>query len=178
MSDPDVEQRIKRQREILRALDNRFQVILANGDGLEHKAWNILSTGSTIFAAVAILQTAIAREAAVPQRFWVGLIVVLALYLLMAACAVAAIWPRGHAFPFLTLDAPGSWNEWEAEFITSDEADFLQAQIINLTGNGEIDGVIGDNEALNARCARLVTLSSLLMTATVAGLVALAVLMV
>lgn len=166
---------VDRYREVAALLKDQHDVVLHNGEWLEQKGWQVLTFGSSTVGIIAVLQALLAQRAGVGTAFWIGLIVVLALYALMAAMAFKTIKPCAYELMPTLPGKPKSVDEWSAMYLTSDDEQFLLQLISNYAGDGGTStGTIQDNETVNQRKARYLTYAGMALIATMLGFVGLA----
>ncbi|MCL4236606.1 MAG: hypothetical protein KJ047_00010 [Anaerolineae bacterium] len=148
---------------------------MKNGEEIEKKAWQVLSTGSTIFAVVSVLQANALKDGDAPLLFWIVLIIVLGLYLSMAFHVLRVIRPIVHTTAGSVPGETMSYPDWRARYVESDEEDYLEQMILNYAGDDDVSGVIQDEEAINQTKAATLQRAIWFLVTTICGLVGLAI---
>jgi hypothetical protein len=166
---------IERLKRAVEWLEVCHETKLKNGERIENKAWQVLSTGSTIFAVVTVLQAVALKDEDARTPFWIGLLIVLGLYLLMAHYVLKTTRPTVYMY---SGNMPGDvtlYADWRARYIDSDDKSYLEQMITNYAGNERVTGVIQDAEVINQAKAATLRCAVRSLVATIVGLVALAV---
>lgn len=167
--------RVERLKQTVEWLKARHETKLKSGEWIESKAWQVLSTGSSIFAVVSVLQAVALKDKDAGVPFWVVLVIVLGLYLGMAYHVLKTIRPTVYTYAGSMPGEIMSFADWRARYIDSDEESYLEQMIVNYAGDGTETGVIQDAEAINQAKAATLRRAVWFLVATICGLVGLAV---
>lgn len=123
--DAEPEPDLSSKRLVLDEQRRAFDAVSAAADVLDGKLQSLLGSASLIISLLSTIQIAVLRQTA-GWLFWLGLVVILALYIWMVNIIVRGLRPLKYFTPI-----PNSWEELTEQYFNVNENESLNQQISN-----------------------------------------------
>ncbi len=178
----EVYNNIDRKRELVESLKEVLEAQFEAAEALDTKAWNVLSVTSATLGIASSIQVILIGKSA-ELSFWIGLAVVLFLYLWQVREVLAAVKPlTWHLVPGVA-DGEISFRKLMEKYVGTDESTYLNKLIVDYAGKIDPDnedrllpGAIQVALSNNVVKKKHIIRAARLLGAIIAGLIIMAVL--